>query len=445
MAVTNYDSVVSKYEQAANGKFLSLFEQTTNKKPLIDSRTFQGKLQAEAKTLLKQSKGVLNKEASAQLETKLNSLVSKYSDDYKKVMSSKVKPKTGAASGTAAGAGIDTDPETIEVGKDSLGQKVYVTKYNGKYYKSVSPFAATNSSYSMCDMVCTIDVSSVTGQHIVATLGKLQTLSYSIYQNKTPVRVIGNMNAKDYVYGQRTIAGSLVFAVFNKHWLIEIYDKLVENGTMKNWHFVADEIPPFDITISFANEYGFDSRMAIYGVRLVNEGQTMSINDIYIENTYQYVATDIEILDSLSSWQTSNKLSKRLQNTPYAGSIASYKQKGAEGEKENADNKKLQGTDASKGDAGKEDTAKKKDSEWMLDHSEASKKNTTRSEKQKELQKTYKEKLNQIKSDLAANKKGKTKAEANALKKKANEEISKLNAAYKKETAYIKKEYKAKK
>ena len=47
-------------------------------------------------------------------------------------------------------------------------------------------------------------------------------------------------------------------------------------------YYIADEIPPFDITISFANEYGYDSRMALYGVRLLNEGQSMATNDIYI-------------------------------------------------------------------------------------------------------------------------------------------------------------------
>ena len=72
---------------------------------------------------------------------------------------------------------------------------------------------------------------------------------------------------------------------------------------MKGTHFIADEIPPFNITITFANEYGFDSRMAIYGVRLINEGQTMSVNDLYIENTYQFVANDINYMDSLSSYQ----------------------------------------------------------------------------------------------------------------------------------------------
>lgn len=111
---------------------------------------------------------------------------------------------------------------------------------------------------------------------------------------------------KDWVFGPRSIAGSLVFTVFNKHWMNSIMDQLKDKSVMKNAHFITDELPPFDVTISFANEYGFDSKMAIYGVRIMNEGQVMSINDIYIENTYQYVATDIDLMDSLESYQKGN-------------------------------------------------------------------------------------------------------------------------------------------
>lgn len=169
--------------------------------------------------------------------------------------------------------------------------------------QQLSVYHATNNAYSGCDIVCTVDFPTTTGKSVSTTFGTLQTISYSIHQEKMPVRVLGNMNAKDWVFGPRTIAGSLVFAVLNKHWLVDIYEQLYENAEMKGWHFITDEIPPFNITISFANEYGFDSRMAIYGVRLINEGQTMSVNDLYIENTYQFVANDINYMDSLSSYQ----------------------------------------------------------------------------------------------------------------------------------------------
>ena len=206
---------------------------------------------------------------------------------------------------------------------DAVGTATKIAKsavfYNDAQSGSVSNYANINNTYSMCDIVCTIDIASNIGEHVVTTLGKLQTLSYSIYQQKQPVRVLGNMNAKDYVYGQRTIAGSLVFAVFNRHWLVDIYDQLIDKGMMKNWHYVADEIPPFNITISFANEYGYNSKMALYGVRLMTEGQVMSINDIYIENTYQFVATDIEYMDALNTWEKTDKIQQRFKSVGQIG------------------------------------------------------------------------------------------------------------------------------
>lgn len=166
-----------------------------------------------------------------------------------------------------------------------------------------SDYLGQNNSYSAADIVASINMDTPNGI-VSSVLGKLQTISYSIYQDKAPVRVLGNINAKDWVFGPRTIAGSLIFAVFNKHWLVELQDEIEKKAGMKNPHFISDEIPPFDITISFANEYGFDSRMALYGIRLMKEGQVMSVGDIYIENTYEFVANDIEEMNTLNSVQT---------------------------------------------------------------------------------------------------------------------------------------------
>lgn len=204
--------------------------------------------------------------------------------------------------GTSSAASVMAIQKQI-VTTDKFGNKSIKEKITAEK-KQLSIYHATNASFSGCDIVATIEIAPTTGKKVYATLGTLQTISYSIHQEKIPVRVLGNMNAKDWIFGPRTIAGSLVFAVLNKHWLVELYDELYENAEMKGSHFIADEIPPFNITITFANEYGFDSKMVLYGVRIIDEGQTMSINDLYIENTYQFVACDINIMDSLTNYQS---------------------------------------------------------------------------------------------------------------------------------------------
>lgn len=182
--------------------------------------------------------------------------------------------------------------ESVEKQREGIGTRTmsFSNQERGASYKSA------NNSFSGADMVA---VMSINGGKVKGScvLGTLQTISVSTSMNRMPIRAIGNINAKDYVMGQRTIAGSLVFAVFDKHFMYEAIEEIGGLSTAGN-HFLADELPPFDITISFANEYGRTAKMAIYGVRLINEGQVMSINDVFTENTYQYVATDIDYINS---------------------------------------------------------------------------------------------------------------------------------------------------
>ena len=306
------------YEDATSLKNETWFPGYSNSVP-VESVVFKKTINDEADKIIKQVQGNLSDEDRTAVYYNTNSLLDQIGKSYDEFT------KNQTRFGLSMNGSKDVDPETQQVSSRNIGNKsypVYATFMDGnRVNKNISGWAGTNNTFSMCDIVCTIDITSNTGERVVTTLGKLQTLSYSIYQKKEPVRCLGNMNAKDYVYGQRTIAGSLVFAVFNKHWLVEIYDQLVNKSMMKNWHYIADEIPPFDITVNFANEYGYDSKMALYGVRLMTEGQVMSINDIYIENTYQFVATDIEYMDALNSWQSKDKISRRYQST--SGEISS--------------------------------------------------------------------------------------------------------------------------
>ena len=162
--------------------------------------------------------------------------------------------------------------------------------------KSASLYLNSYKTFSGTDMVATFELPvGGSGGSIVKVMGELQTISYSIHNEKMPVRVLGNMNALGYVFNGRTIAGSLVFTVFDKHWARDLMEEYLKT-TKQEAHFMADELPPINITISFANEYGQDARLAIYGVTFVNEGQVMSVQDMYMENTFQYYATDIDYM-----------------------------------------------------------------------------------------------------------------------------------------------------
>lgn len=157
-----------------------------------------------------------------------------------------------------------------------------------------SEYTRTYNSYSGHDMVAIFEIPLEKGS-ITHVVGELQTISYSMYNEKMPVRVLGDMNMKGVVFGNRTVAGSMVFTVFDRHWAHKMMDEYLER-VGSNAHILTDELPPINITISMVNEYGNKSRLAIYGVTFVMEGQTMSIQDMYTENTFQYMAKDLDYL-----------------------------------------------------------------------------------------------------------------------------------------------------
>ena len=187
----------------------------------------------------------------------------------------------------------------------------------------MTEYTDTYRSFSGHDMVCTIDMPLPDGTNIIKVVGALQTITYSINANKFPIRCIGDMNAKGYVFGPRTIAGTMIFSVFDKHWMHDIMEEYISNKRLMA-HFLADEVPPFNMTISCANEYGHKARLAIYGITLVNEGQVMSINDVYTENTYEFFALDVDYLsDVVSKGSNVSPDSQKLPKTNGSSSSSS--------------------------------------------------------------------------------------------------------------------------
>lgn len=123
-------------------------------------------------------------------------------------------------------------------------------------------------------------------------LGSLTTLSHSVYREKKPVPLLGKINTGGYTRGMRSIAGTMVFTLISQHLVEDILEQipyLNEHGKMK-----ADELPFFDIMVVASNEYGAASQMMIYGAEFFEDGQVLSVQDIYIENTFSFVARDID-------------------------------------------------------------------------------------------------------------------------------------------------------
>lgn len=172
---------------------------------------------------------------------------------------------------------------------------------------NIPDYGTINTTFSGADAVATF--TPMGGKPRV--FGEIQTISYSIYRPTTPVYALGRINAKGIVRGQRTIAGSIIFTVFDRHVLKSMMDSYVykkDEQEANRYKLTSDEIvemrknmktdemPPFDINITFMNEHGNAATLNLYGVSILTEGQTMSIEDIYTENTMQYIAMDIDLM-----------------------------------------------------------------------------------------------------------------------------------------------------
>jgi len=164
-------------------------------------------------------------------------------------------------------------------------------------------FEKSNASYSGTDCL----VAAIYKENIVI-LGNVEVFSYSIFREKSPVRVLGHTYSKGTTKGTRTISGTIVFITFDKHPLYPLLQFMTPDDNSRNRFTspLADDIPPFDIMLMFSNEYGYNSIIKLFAVELFQEGGVFSINDIYSENTMQYIARDMDPMVSsmdINEWK----------------------------------------------------------------------------------------------------------------------------------------------
>lgn len=188
-----------------------------------------------------------------------------------------------------------------------------------------------------------VDIKAVFNSTVLA---ELQAISYSVTREKAPLYTMGSADPRSFSRGKRGIAGTLIFLVFDRHALLGTFGVFAPNGQQLKFMsdiddaqplnnelgnqvisateaaageqlanvgatvqaaespltssidqdqevvnpWFSDQIPPFDITLAAANEYGSLAVMRIYGVEILNEGYGVSIDDIVSEQQMTYVA-----------------------------------------------------------------------------------------------------------------------------------------------------------
>ena len=194
--------------------------------------------------------------------------------------------------------------------------------------------------------------SSIGGCDIIAVFngvecGSIQAISVSVSREKMPNYTMGRADPVGFSRGKRGIAGSMVGIVFNQSWLMhtirgnttkrpahdtpltffaghrehrqflrvtgagtvgtdpseEANRRLVTGqaggdvtfytGRTRQQAWYADQILPFNIVITGANEYGGGVAKSIVGVEILNEATGVSVDDIMIDESHTYIALGV--------------------------------------------------------------------------------------------------------------------------------------------------------
>ena len=208
----------------------------------------------------------------------------------------------------------------------------------------VDKYTKTYSTFGGSDIVCSFDD---------VVIGECQAITYSITREKVAVYTLGSAEPRSFSRGKRGIAGNLVFIVFNRDALLsslgdrkiskykgndvvtilneydtrflsmDKWDDYMTNAALDNagqpdeytnalvndqaQPIYADELLPFDITISCANEYGQRAVTVIYGVEILNEGVGFSIDSPTSERAYTFVARAVDSMTPVAG-DTENRI-----------------------------------------------------------------------------------------------------------------------------------------
>jgi hypothetical protein len=129
-----------------------------------------------------------------------------------------------------------------------------------------------------------------TSQPFFKTFGEIQTLTVSSRRSVNPVRRLGEKSPAYYTRGPRTWAGSMVFVMLDGDVMLQLYRRTEADPIDNEPFFAVDRLPPFNILITGINEYGALVEGALLGVTLIATGETFSIDDMYTEQQFTYVA-----------------------------------------------------------------------------------------------------------------------------------------------------------
>lgn len=171
-------------------------------------------------------------------------------------------------------------------------------------------------------------------------IGSAITISYSVYRAKSPVYRLGDTTPNGFSIGKKTVAGSIVKAVMEEDELSNYINSLIAKGILGSSQVVSvndtsfakelstimkDDLLDFNIILLFSSEYHDTVKQeTIYGANIINNGQVMSVMDLFTETTFSFVAKDVRQMHSVTDVLGTGSEFGRLKNPAKSASKAIF-------------------------------------------------------------------------------------------------------------------------
>jgi hypothetical protein len=204
-----------------------------------------------------------------------------------------IVPTSSGFTSLGSGYSINFDPNSLQ----------------GRLVPSLSTSADPRNDFGAMNVYTGADVRLMIESAVVSNDGRryakqlleATTITVSVHREVVPVRASGYINPKGFALGTRTIAGTLILTQFNTDTLFSfLQSSMLIDGSKDSVFTKVDQLPPFNITMIFTNEAGFASQRKLLGVKFVTDGVTYSIQDMLIEQTLSWMATDFTPLIPLN-------------------------------------------------------------------------------------------------------------------------------------------------
>lgn len=130
--------------------------------------------------------------------------------------------------------------------------------------------------------------------------GDVVTVSISAHRDKFPVARMGEVNPIGFTAGHRTIAGGIVTLFRSESDLRHAVRLLFQHyNLVAVWRYPIrpkpDEIPPFDLVLTFVSEMSTAATIILKGVTILDEGFQVNVEQPHPYISMSFLAADYEV------------------------------------------------------------------------------------------------------------------------------------------------------